>query len=143
MHPFQHSMIMYSHQYIPVNVDKQSNHFVCLLFVFLALQTIVVVFSTTQWPGLASSFSRFLDYTQRRATVGRIPLGEWSIRRRDLYLTKHNTHNRQTFEPAISAGERPKIYALDRKATGTGQSNHFSNRNPEMKHWYPSVYWLL
>ena len=24
------------------------------------------------------------------------------------------------FEPMISAGERPKIYALDRTATGTG-----------------------
>ena len=64
----------------------------------------------------------------RRATVGRTPLDEWSIRRRDLYLTTHNTHNRQTsippvgFEPTISAGERPKTYALDRAATGTGIS---------------------
>ena len=71
-------------------------------------------------------FSRFLDHTQRRATVGRTPLDEWSIRRRDLYLTTHNTHNRQTsmplvvFQPTISAGERPKTYALDRTATGTG-----------------------
>jgi hypothetical protein len=70
-------------------------------------------------------FSRFLDHTQRRATVGRTPLGEWSIRRRDLYLTTHNTLNRQTsmspvgFEPRISAGERPKTYALDGAATGT------------------------
>jgi len=29
----------------------------------------------------------------RRATFGRIPLDEWSARRRDLYLTKHNTHD--------------------------------------------------
>ena len=71
----------------------------------------------------ASSFTRFLDHTQRRATVG---LDEWSARRRDLYLTTHNTHNRQTsmppvgFEPTISAGERPQTYALDRAATGTG-----------------------
>ena len=40
--------------------------------------------------------------------------------------TTHNIHNRQTsmppvgFEPTISAGERPKTYALDRVATGTG-----------------------
>jgi hypothetical protein len=65
-------------------------------------------------------------HTQRRVTVGRIPLDEWSVRHRDLYLTTHNTHNRQTsmplvgFEPTISAGERPKIYALDRAANGTG-----------------------
>ena len=75
---------------------------------------------------MASSFTRFLDHTQRRITVGRTPLDEWSARRRDLYLTTHNTHNWQTsvppvgFEPTISAGERPQTYALDRAATGTG-----------------------
>ena len=67
-----------------------------------------------------------LDHTQRRTTVGRTPLEEWSARRRDLYLTTHNTHNRQTsmppvgFELTISAGERPQTYALDCAATGTG-----------------------
>jgi len=73
-----------------------------------------------------SSFTRFLDHTQRHITVGRTPLQEWSVRRTDLYLTTHNTHNRQTsispvgFEPTISAGERPQTHALDRAATGTG-----------------------
>jgi len=33
---------------------------------------------------MASSFLRFLDHTQRRTTVGRTPLDEWSARRRDL-----------------------------------------------------------
>jgi len=72
------------------------------------------------------SFLRFLDHTQRRTTVGRTPLDEWSARRRDLYLTTHNTHNKQIsmprvgFQPTISAGERPQTYALDRAATGTG-----------------------
>ena len=66
---------------------------------------------------IVSSFLRFLDHTQRRTTVGRTPLDERSARRRDLYLTTHNTHNRQTsmppvgFEPTISAGERPQTYA--------------------------------
>jgi hypothetical protein len=61
----------------------------------------------------ASSFLRFLDRTQRRTTVGRTPLDELPARRRDLYLTTHNTHKRQTsmppvgFEPTISTGERP------------------------------------
>jgi hypothetical protein len=69
---------------------------------------------------------RFLDHTQRRATVDRTPLDEWSIRRRELYLTTHNNHDRQTsihpvgFEPTMSAGERPKTNALDRTVTGTG-----------------------
>ena len=48
---------------------------------------------------MASSFLRFLDHKQRRITVGRTPLDEWSARRRDLYLTTHNTHNRQTSMP--------------------------------------------
>ena len=75
---------------------------------------------------MGSSFLRFLEYTQRRTTVGRTPLDEWSARRRDLYLTTHNNHNRQTslppvgIEPTISAGDRPQTYALNRAATGTG-----------------------
>jgi len=75
---------------------------------------------------MASSFLRFIDHTQRRTTVGRTPLDKWSARRRDLYLTTHNTHNRQTsmppvgFEPTISTGERPQTYSLDRAATGIG-----------------------
>jgi len=62
---------------------------------------------------IASSRTTFLDHTQRHATVGRTPLDEWSVRRRDLYLTTHNTLNRQTsmprvgFEPTITAGDRP------------------------------------
>ena len=57
-------------------------------------------------------FLMFLDHTWRRSTVGRTPLDEWSARRRDLYLTTHDTHNRQIsmppvgFEPKISSGER-------------------------------------
>jgi len=57
-----------------------------------------------QW-ARASSFVRFLDQTQRRTAGGMTPLDEWSARRRDLYMTTHNTHNRKTsmslvgFEP--------------------------------------------
>ena len=59
-------------------------------------------------------FLMFLDHTQRRTTVGRTPLDEWSARRRDLYLAAHNSRNRQTsvsparFEPTALAGERPQ-----------------------------------
>ena len=78
-----------------------------------------------QW-ARASSFTRFLDHIRRRTTVGRT-LDERSPRSRDIYLTIHNTHNRQTsmapvgFEPTTPAGERPQTYALDRAATGTGR----------------------
>jgi hypothetical protein len=67
----------------------------------------------------------FLDHTQPRTTVGRTTLDELSACHRDLYLTTHNTHNRQKsmppvgFEPKIPTGERPQTYALDRAATGT------------------------
>ena len=48
----------------------------------------------------------FLDHTQRRTTVGRTPLDEWSTRRRDLYLTTHNTRNRQTSMPRWDSNPR-------------------------------------
>jgi hypothetical protein len=53
---------------------------------------------------MASSFLRFLDHTQRRITVGRTPLDEWSARHRDLYLTTHDTHNRQIPMPPVGLG---------------------------------------
>ena len=80
----------------------------------------------------ASSFTRFLDHTQRRTTVGRTPLDEWSARHRDLYFTTDNTHNRQTamppvgFEPTNLAGERPQTYALDLAANVTGINIHIT-----------------
>jgi hypothetical protein len=63
-------------------------------------------------------FLMFLDHTQRCSTVGRTSLDERSARRRDLYLTTHDTHNRQIsmppvgFEPTITAGERPQAAHL-------------------------------
>jgi len=51
--------------------------------------------------GVAQRFDLFILTCLRivllwDATIGRIPLGEWSARRRDLYLTTHNIHNKQT-----------------------------------------------
>jgi len=73
-------------------------------------------------------FMWFLYHTQRRITVGRTPLDEWSARRRDLYLTTHNTHNRH---PCFRWESNPQSQqasgcgptALDRAATGTGFFN--------------------
>ena len=47
--------------------------------------------------------------TLRRTTLGRTPLDEWSAWRRDLYLTTHNTHNRQTSMPPPRVGFEPAI----------------------------------
>jgi hypothetical protein len=80
--------------------------------------------NSPQW-ARASSFTSFLNHTQRRTTVGMTPLYEWSARRRDLYPIAHNKHNRHTsippvgFEPTISAGDRAQTYALDCAAAGT------------------------
>jgi hypothetical protein len=71
---------------------------------------------------------RDLTITLRHTTSGRTPLDEWSARRRDLYLTTHNTDKRQTsmpaagFEPTIRTSERPQTHALDRGATGTDRA---------------------
>ena len=71
----------------------------------------------------AASFTHNDTHTH---TVGGTPLDKGSVRRRDLYLTKHNTHKRQTcmhsarYEPAIPASEGPQTLALDRSTTGTG-----------------------
>jgi hypothetical protein len=75
------------------------------------------VTSPSQW-ARTSSFTRFLDHTQRHTKIGKTPLCEWSARCRDLYLTTHNTHNRQismpplVFEPTTSAGELQQTYAV-------------------------------
>jgi hypothetical protein len=79
-----------------------------------------------QW-ARPSSFTSFLDHTKRRTTVGRTPLDERSARCRDLYLTTHNTHNRQTsvpsagFESTITAYERPTCgVVVDKNIGGKG-----------------------
>ena len=75
----------------------------------------------------------------RYITLVRTPLEQWSARRRDLYLTTPNTHNRETsitpgwFETKISACERLQTHDLDRVATGIS-SSHFTMR-------FGNAYW--
>ena len=69
---------------------------------------------------------RFLYRTQRRTTVGRTPLDERSARRRDLYLTTHNTGNRHPCLRWYSNPQSHQTQALDRAATGTGTLNMFN-----------------
>jgi hypothetical protein len=67
--------------------------------------------------------------TLRHTTVSRTSLDEWSARRTDLYLTTHNTHDRQQsmlpvgFEPAVPISERPQPHTLHRAATGIDTTN--------------------
>jgi hypothetical protein len=75
---------------------------------------------------------RGFTITLRHTTLGRTPLDEWPARRRDLYLTTYNTHNRQTSmppvgcEPTIPVSERPQTHALDRAASGNRQFTDFT-----------------
>ena len=57
---------------------------------------------------MATSFLRFLDHTQRRTTVDRTPLGEWSARRRD-----NTQHSQQTY---IHAPGGIRIHDLSMRA---------------------------
>jgi hypothetical protein len=65
-------------------------------------------------------------YQIQHTTVGRTPLDEGPARRRDLYLTTHNTHKTQTsmplvgFESTIPVSEESQTHALDCTATGIG-----------------------
>jgi hypothetical protein len=65
--------------------------------VLIQFRTVLFIFSVSAaqhglWPPL----TRFRDHTQRHATGGRTPMDEWSARRRDLYLTTHDTHNKHS-----------------------------------------------
>ena len=61
----------------------------CTHFFFLLLWC-----GSTQ--AMVPSFMRFLDHTQWHTTVIRAPLDKWSAQRKELYLTTHNTHKRET-----------------------------------------------
>jgi hypothetical protein len=69
--------------------------------------------------GPRPSHYRGFVITLRHITVGRTPPDEWSARRRDLYLTTHNSHKGPTsmphagFEPTFPASERPQTHALN------------------------------
>jgi hypothetical protein len=60
---------------------------------------------------------RDFTITLRHITLGRTPLDEWSARRTDLYLTKHNTHKRdihvtggiRTHDPSKRAAADPRL----------------------------------
>ena len=53
---------------------------------------------STDWVWLLI-FTRFLDHTQWRNTVGRTPMNEWSVRRRDLYLTTQQSQQTNIHAP--------------------------------------------
>jgi len=69
---------------------------------------------------------RSFTFTLRHTTLGRTPLDELSVRRRDAFLTTHNTHEGKIFmlpagfEPTTPASERPHTHVLHIAATAIG-----------------------
>ena len=82
-------------QYSPHQWRLPMIQFIKLLFSRTIYESFFLSFGAPvrQW-ARASCFTRFRDHTQRRTTVGRTPLDEWSALRRDLCLTTHNTTDR-------------------------------------------------
>ena len=79
------------------------------------------------WWARASSLSRLYDHNQTQP-LGTPALDEWSARRRELYLTTHNTHKRQTsmptggirtYNPTERATEGPSLWPLWTTVDGT------------------------
>ena len=64
---------------------------------------------TTDWVWLLI-FTRFLDHTQRRTTIGRTPLNEWSVRRRPL-----SDNTQQLQQTNIHAPRRAEDFYLPLK----------------------------
>ena len=83
--------------------------------------------------------------THRHAIFDRSPLDQWSAWRRDLYLTTHNTHKRQTsmipagFEPAVPSSELPHTHALGRAVYTL--ICHLSSWATEIHSILPSHFW--
>ena len=85
------------------------------LFIVLAIYFVCVCFfffwrNCPHW-ARASSFTRFLDHTQRHTTVGRTLLDERSVPRRDIYLTTQNTQ-----QPDIHVHSGFRTHNLNRRA---------------------------
>jgi len=90
-----------------------------IFFSFLFYKNMVVnyVFLFSVGQGLLNvEVSR--SHSFRRSTIGRTSLDEWSVPRRDFYLTTHNTHKRQTSIP-------PYL-----RRDSTSQSQQASGRKP-------------
>jgi hypothetical protein len=83
---------------------------------------------------MASSFTRFPDHTKRRATVGRTPPDEWSSRRRDFYLTTHNTQQKNFHAVGgFRTHDRSRRAAVDLRVRPRGHwdrlCSHLINQN--------------
>jgi hypothetical protein len=73
----------------PTDIRTASVRDLCLL-----VTTVLFPLALQPSAGCGLLVSRGFLITHNEAPVGRTPLNEWSARRRDLYLTTHNTHDK-------------------------------------------------
>ena len=90
---------------------------------FWSTCTFLVVFHPG---GPGSPHYRGFTITLRHTILYRTPLDEWSARRRDLYFSTHNTHNRLT----------------DIHAPGVFRTRHHNRRAVAVPHLRPRGHWF-
>jgi hypothetical protein len=87
--------------YIPLNriYHQSSHHFILTIMERTRTQQAIFLGARQPFGGLGRLIFRGFTITLRHTTLGRTPLDEGPARGKDLYLTTHNTHNRQTTIP--------------------------------------------
>jgi len=62
------------------------------MYICVYIYIYIYIFTVAQQPPSGTRFPRYRGFTikPRHTTVGRTPLGKWSARCRDLYVTTHN-----------------------------------------------------
>ena len=120
-------------------IDTNKYSFVQFLFFLrlasLQLLTVFIGGYCCKWvQAMTQTHTNTHTHTRIHNTLGRTPLDEGSARRRDLYLTTHNTQNRQTsrlpagFEPAIPASRWPQTHALTTRPPGSAVFSPYNNK---------------
>jgi hypothetical protein len=139
--------------YSEINRSQHYAHktlsFMCWFIIRRAKQTVTLLLSLALQPSagygllwlcsparaMASSSTRFRDHTQRRATVGRTHVYEWSDCRRDLCL-QHTTHTTNIHAPGgIRTLDRSRRAAVDQHPRPRGHwDRHLWSIHIEPKH---------
>ena len=108
-----------------------SCYFVPIFFSYWRYNPLCVCILQPSSGAIASSCMRFLDHTQRRATVGRTSLDEWSVRSRDLYLTTLTTNILAL--GGIRTHDRRRRAAVYLRLTPRGYWDRQQNGLPDVK----------
>jgi hypothetical protein len=111
---------MFTWSFLLRMTDTMTSHNIVLS----SWDTLYILFYVATAPrGPGSPHYRGFTIILRHISLGKNPLDEWSVRRRDLYLTTNNTHKGEIsmtptgFEPAMPQSERAQTHALDRAST--------------------------